>query len=128
LEIQGSVSEGPAGLYTFSTPDAEFLIDGILEIRILYKSPFDGAGRAELVLRPRIPGFGAGLEITAAEIAVSAHGIGVRALDGGMRKDAVGCTPLTLDAQARIQLPDHFLLGRPAEKPDRQSSQDKAGR
>jgi hypothetical protein len=41
LKIKGTIAEGPAALDTLSAADAELLIDGVFEIRILHKSPFD---------------------------------------------------------------------------------------
>ena len=55
-----------------------------------------------------IEGLGAGFEISSAEVAVTAHGENMRALDGRRAHDAFGGTASALNAFARVELPYHL--------------------
>jgi hypothetical protein len=116
LKVERSVAENPAGFDTFATSYTKFLINGVFEIRIFHKLPCDGPGGTELIFRAGIPGFSTRLEITTAEITISAHGIGVETFDGRVGKNTVCSATFALDAEAGIQLPHHFFFGGPAEQ------------
>jgi hypothetical protein len=126
LQVQRSVSERVAPLNAFAASHAQLLIDGVFEIRIFDVGALDRSRGAELAFRSRVSGFGTGLKIPAAKVAIPAHGIGMDAFHSRVRQNTVDRTFFTLDADVGIQLPDHLLLGRFAEQKSRQSSHSQA--
>jgi hypothetical protein len=105
LQLQGSVPEGTATLHAFSATNAKRFINGIFKKWIFDKFSFDGICRAKLVFGSSIQYFGFRLEITAAQIAVTAHGINMDTFNRrGSQNTVCSATP-ALNAFCRIQLP-----------------------
>jgi hypothetical protein len=126
LQIQGTVSERIATLHTFAATDAQFLIDRVFKIGIFDERPFDRARRTELAFRPGISHSCPWLQISAAQVTVSAHREGMDTFYSGMRQNTVDRTFFTLDTDIGIQLPDHLFRGglaeqNPSNPPDRET-------
>jgi hypothetical protein len=111
LQVQRPVPERIAAFHAFAATDAQLLIDGVFKIGILDVRPLDRSRRAELAFRSCVSVLGSGLEITAAQVAIPAHGIGMDTFYSRMGQDTVDRTFFTLDTDVRVQLPDH-LFGR----------------
>jgi hypothetical protein len=109
LQVQRPVPERIAALHTFAAPDAQFLIDRVFKIGVFDVCSLDRTGGAELAFRSCVSGFGTRLEITAAQVAITAHRIGMDAFHGRMGQNTVDRTFFTLDTYVGIQLPDHFF-------------------
>jgi len=116
LQVQRPVTEGVAALNALAAPDAQFLIDRVFKIGIFNVCPLDRTGGAELVFRSCVSGFGARLEITAAQVTVSAHRVGMNAFHSRMGQNTVDRTFFTLDTDIWVQLPDHLFGRRFAEQ------------
>jgi len=65
LKLKGSVPESPATLDTFATTYAKIFINGIFKEGVLDKTPFNCAGRTQLIFCARVQGFGVGFEVSA---------------------------------------------------------------
>jgi len=116
LQVQRPVTEGVAALNALATSDAQFLIDRVFKIGIFYVCPLDRTRRTELAFRSGVSGFGSRLEITAAQVTVPAHRIGMNAIHSRVGQNTVDRTFFTLDTDAGIQLPDHLFGRRFAEQ------------
>jgi hypothetical protein len=115
LKVQRAVPERIAALHTFAAPDTQLFIDYVFEIGIFYIRPLDSTGWTELAFRSCISRSGAWLKVSAAQIAVSAHRVGMHAFHSRMRQNTVDRTFFTLDTDAGVQLPDHLFRRRFAE-------------
>jgi hypothetical protein len=114
LQIQRPVSEGVAAFHALAAPDAQFLIDRVFKIGVFDVCPLDSSGRTELAFRSCVSGFGPWLEIPAAQVAITAHRVGMNTLHGRVGQNAIDRTFFTLDTNVGIQLPDHLFGGRMA--------------
>jgi hypothetical protein len=85
LQVQRPVTEGVAALNTLAASDAQFLIDRVFKIGIFNVCPLEGTGWTKLAFRSGVSRFGARLEITAAQVTVSAHRIGMDTFHGRVR-------------------------------------------
>ena len=111
LEIQRSIPERITPFHAFAAPDTQFLIDSVFKVGVLYIGPLDRSGRAELAFRSRISRSGTRLKITAAQVAVSAHRVGMNAFHGRVGQNTVDGTFFTLDTDVGVKLPDHLFGG-----------------
>jgi hypothetical protein len=105
LHIHRSVAEHIASLNAFTTANAQILINGVLIVGLLNKGALNGGCRAELVFRAGISGFCIGPQITAAEVAVTADGIGVETFNSGRRQHTMRRATSALRTLFRINLP-----------------------
>lgn len=121
LKKERAISEGIAALDALAAPDAKRLVNRVLVEGLLHEPAADGAGGAKLVFGPRIECWCTWLEISETEPAVSAKLVGVKTFYGRRRKHAVSCTPATLGALYRVNLPDlparRSLAGKYCGKP-----------
>ncbi|GAG17337.1 unnamed protein product [marine sediment metagenome] len=82
LEIKGAISERSASFDTFAAPNTKFFINRVFEVRIFHKCALYGAAGAKLAFRACISGLGSWLKISAAQITISTHGIGMDTFHG----------------------------------------------
>jgi hypothetical protein len=122
LQVKRPVSERIASLHAFSAPHAQFLVDRVFKIGIFDVCPLYGPRGTKLAFRSRISGFGPGLKIAAAQIAITAHRIGMDTFHSRMGQNTVDRTFFTLDTDVGIYLPDHFFRRRFTGQESRQSS------
>ena len=108
LQLQRAVAESPAAFDAFAAAYAKWFVDGIFEERVFDEFTADGVRGAELVFGGSIEGLGAGLEISTAEVAVTAHGENMCTLDCRRAHDTFGGTASALNAFARVELPYHL--------------------
>jgi len=111
LQVQRPVAERIAAFYTFSAPEAQFLIYYVLKIRIFYECSLYRTGWTKLAFSSGIAVFRSRLQITAAQITIPAHRIGMNALHSRLRQHTMDRTFFALDTDVGIQLP-HHLFGR----------------
>jgi hypothetical protein len=115
LKVQGSVPEGGTSLYAFGTPDAKLFVNGILEEWFLDEFPFQGGRRTKHVFGGSGQVRYARLEISPAEIAITAKIECVDAFNGRRTEHTVIRTPAALLAFERVDLPDPFILCCPGD-------------
>jgi hypothetical protein len=73
LHIQRAVAEISTSLYTFGASVAKVVIDRIFKIWLFNKFPVNSACRAKLVFRSGADSFNPLPQVSAAEVAISAH-------------------------------------------------------
>jgi hypothetical protein len=83
LKMKRSVPERGTSLDAFGTSDAKILINGILKEGFLNEVPCDGRSRAEHGLGCGCQPGGSRLEISSAQIAITAEVIGMNTFHGG---------------------------------------------
>jgi len=106
LQVQGTVPKGLAPLHALAATNAQGFVNPILEIGVFDKRPLDGSDRTELVFRCRVQLLCLRAEIATAQVAVTAHVVGMDALHRGWREDAFRGTTSALCALLRIELPE----------------------
>ena len=82
LEIQGAVAKRRTALDAFAASVAQTLVDGIFEIWLLHKFPGNGTRGTEHVFGSGVKFFHIGTVVSATQVAVATHLIGMKALDG----------------------------------------------
>ena len=106
LQMQRAVAEHRAAFYTLCATDAERFINRVFVVRVFDELPLDCTGRAELVFSGGGEFIGLRLEITGAELAISAHVETMDAFHCRLFQHALGRAPATLRAFPRVNLPD----------------------
>ena len=106
LQVERTVAKPIATFHTSPAADAEFLIDGVLVVRILDERALDGVGRAELVFSSGIKIVRIGDEITGAQLAVTADRVRMNALHGRLWQHAMSGAFVAAQTARRIDLPD----------------------
>jgi hypothetical protein len=109
LKKKRTVAKAIATLDTFGATNAKLFINRVFVIRIFNESAFYCGGRAQLILGAGIQVVWGRLEITGAQLAITAQGITVDALYGGLLENAVGCAVIATQALLGIDLPDCAL-------------------
>jgi hypothetical protein len=122
LEVERTIPERGATPDALGAPDAQFLVDDILEIGFFDVPPFNSRCRAKLVFAAGGAGVGIGFQVAAAQIAISAQVIGMDTLYSRRGFDALRSTPSTLCTSKRVDLPDPFLLCRTGKSSDSKTS------
>ena len=105
LQIERTIAELRASLHAASAADAFGLVDHILKIRVLNKASFKRPNGTYLVLGPLGQGIGLRFKKAGAQFAIAAHLEFVKALHGGLVKNAMRRALATLGAFIWVDLP-----------------------
>jgi len=106
LQMERAVAEHCATFHTFSATDAERLVNRVFVVRVFDELPFDRAGGAELIFGSGGEFVGLRLEVTGAELAITAHVETVNAFYRRLFQYALCRAPAALRAFPRVNLPD----------------------
>ena len=106
LQKKRSVAESGTALYAFAAGDAQHFFDDIFIVGIFHKGADNRAGWAESALRRGVAISRPRLQVSAAQITVPAHIIGMDALDRRGGEDTFSLAVSALDTHVRIDLPE----------------------
>ena len=112
LQEERAVAETITAFDAFGAPDAERLVNRVFVIGVFDERAFDSGGGAELIFSRGGKRIRLWLEVASAEIAVTAHRVGVNAFHGGLFENALCGAIAAADAFVRINLPDPILCLR----------------
>jgi len=123
LEEKGAVTKPVAALDAFGATDAEPLINDVFVIGVFDEGALDCGGRTKLIFSARVERVWFRFEISGAELAIAADGMGMNAFDGGLLEDAMGGAVVAANASGGVNLPDGALGGASANEKAGQSPQ-----
>ncbi len=110
LQLERAVAKSAASLDAPTAAQTKVFIDGVFEIGIFNVSSLESTRRTELILGTCIPTHRVRYQITAAEIAVAAHGKVVKAFHGRRGQHARRCAVSALNTFVGVQLPNMGVI------------------
>jgi hypothetical protein len=106
LQVEGTIPEIRTTFHAQTAACAERLIDRVFEVRRFDEFTMDSTGRTNLIFCGFIETGGIWLKVPKTKFTIATHHITMRTFNGGRLKHTFGFTLATLNALARIKLPD----------------------
>jgi hypothetical protein len=110
LKEKGTVSEGGTPLDALGTTNTESLINIVFVVWLFDEGSFDRPGRAKLIFGAGVKDSSSQLEITGAEIAISAYSIKLNTFNSRIFQYTKSCASIASYALIRIDLPNQIIF------------------